>query len=98
MGPWAKALTNTDSNGKALITFNLNEFRGSDFTVGNLQNTWVHEYGKHFQDKVPGGDGEPHATAIYSQSLHSTWKETSENYKINMRNVYKEYTGRILGR
>jgi hypothetical protein len=99
-GPFpAVASTNTTMDvGKALITFNLQEFRGLGFTVENLQNVWVHEYGKHFLDGVPGGNGAAHAGAIIDQSLHITWKGTTELFKENMRNVYEEYMNKQLGR
>jgi RHS repeat-associated protein len=84
--------------GDAKITFNLQEFRGFGFTVENIQNTWVHEFGNHFLNGVPGGSGEPHAKALFNQSLHSSWKGTTEAYKDNIRNVYKDYTTRDLNR
>ena len=95
------AVATTDTNttpGKALITFNLQEFRGFGLTVENVQNTWVHEFGNHFLKNVPGGSGEPHAKALFNQTLHSSWKGASESFKENIRNVYKDYTTRDLNR
>ena len=84
--------------GDAKITFNLQEFRGFGFTVENVQNTWVHEFGNHFLNAVPGGSGEPHAKALFNLTLHSSWKGTTESFKDNIRSVYKEYTTRDLNR
>jgi len=92
------ANTDTDKRGDALVTYNLQEFLGKDFTVANLQNTWVHEYGNHFQAGVPAGANEAHAKAILNQAIHPTWKETTENYKSNQRNVYFQYTKTELKR
>ena len=95
------AVANTDSTstpGQATITFNLQQFGGKEFTVGNLQNTFFHEYGKHFLDGVPGGSNATHATALKAQSLHISWQSTTEAYKTNIRNVYQEYTNKPLGR
>jgi hypothetical protein len=69
---------------------------GKDFTVENIQNAWVHEYGQHFKANVPGGRNSEHAAAIKFQSNHPTWKKTTVNFKQNMRSVYKEYTGQTL--
>ena len=85
-------------NGDALVSFNLREFSGSQFTVANLQNTFVHEFGNHFLKNIPGGNGPEHAKAIDNQSLHPTWKNTTDAYKTNMRNVYFEYTNTKLKR
>ncbi len=86
------------NNGISVITFNLREFLGGDFTVENLQNTMVHEFGSHHIKGVPGGNTAAHAGAIINQSLHPTWKGATESFKDNLRNVYKEYTRKELGR
>lgn len=93
------ATTDTSTDiGKALITYNLQEYSGFGLTVENVQNTWVHEFGNHFKKGVPGTAGEAHAKAYTNQSSHPSWKGTSENFKKNMRNNYKDYTGRDLNR
>lgn len=98
MGVGALANTNTDKNGKAIISFNLGWFAGNDLTVENIQNTFVHEFGNHFLNNVPGGSGEPHAKALFNQTLHPTWTGTTETFKDNIRSIYKEYTARNLNR
>ena len=101
IGGASPAVATADSStypGKSLITFNLQEFRGFGLTVENVQNTWVHEFGNHFLKNVPGGSGEPHAKALFNKALHPSWKGTTESYKENIRNVYKQYTGRDLNK
>ena len=99
-GAWpdVASMDNKTDKGKALITFNLQEFLGKEFTVENIQNTWTHEYGNHFINKVPGGSGEPHAKALFNQTLQPSWQGTTPNFKENIRNVYKDYTGRELNK
>ena len=92
------AITDKDASGKALITYNLKEFTGKNLTVDNVQNTWVHEKGQHYDNNVPGGRTPAHAKAIYNQSLHSSWQGTTKDYKTNMRSVYEGYTGTTLNR
>ena len=101
MGGAFPVVANTDNitnPGTAKITFNLQEFNTLGFTVENLQNIWHHEYGKHFQQGVPGGTNAAHAGALNSQSLHSSWKGTTEAFKQNIRSVFQEYTGKPLKR
>jgi len=98
LGDWALANTDEDINGKAIITYNLKDFGGREFTVNNIQNAWVHEYGKHFKGGVSGGDNPEHATAIEAQSRHSTWNGTTKEFKIRMRLIYTGYTGNNLGK
>jgi hypothetical protein len=96
-GAWpSMAQTNKDNNGKVNITFNLQEYSGDNFTVNNIQNTWVHEFGGHYKSGIPGGENASHAKAISNQASHSSWKGTTESYKSNMRNVYFKYTGTTL--
>ncbi|MFL9839291.1 RHS repeat-associated core domain-containing protein, partial [Flavobacterium sp. ST-75] len=91
----SRALYDT-SEGVPRITYNLIEFGGHDFTVENLQNTWFHEWDQHHINKVPGGHNSEHAKAIYNQSRHSSWINTTETYKKDLRKVYKGQTGKDL--
>jgi RHS repeat-associated protein len=101
LGGVSPALATTDrfsDLGKALITFNLDQLTYQGLTVENIQNIWDHEYGGHFIKNIPGCECEDHAKALFNQSLHPSWQNTTERFKINIRDVYKEYTGRNLKR
>ena len=95
---YSVANTNPKINQNALVSYNLNEFRTGHLTVENIQNTWVHEKGGHYDKNIPGGHNTEHAKAIINQSQHPSWKRTTEAFKANIRSVYESYTGKPLNR
>ncbi|MNK21283.1 hypothetical protein D3C87_395370 [compost metagenome] len=91
-------VANTKSvNGKAAVTFYLDAFSGSQFTVHNIQNTMVHEYVGHFIKKIIGADASgsqfnyQHAKAVELQMAHPTWNGTTQSFKNGMEENWAKY-------
>ena len=87
----AVADTKKLESGKSRVSFYLDSFLNKDFTVANIQNTMVHEFGGHHKKGIPGSYGPEHAKAIDLQRSHPTWKNTTQNFKDNINYVYKYF-------